>query len=226
MTESVYERPPNPNTNKGIQMQFENSPLSLFLYALKSSESKRQYPARLKKFFDFIPIETTYDIKDKDDPKNALNEQSIVFLKNAKDNENWVLNAILSFIEHLKSKQRKGQITIWDSLESYATNPSTSCITEPGDIGACNIMLSFAYETCKGVPSLTGCSANKNAIDSYISANNLMSKTNEYAYEFLEIVSALYNPSPTNTVDDMIYFSGSSDRGDVAFIEGYVGVRG
>ncbi len=77
-------------------MQFENSPLSLFLYALKSSESKRQYPARLKKFFDFIPIETTYDIKDKDDPKNALNEQSIVFLKNAKDNENWVLNAILS----------------------------------------------------------------------------------------------------------------------------------
>ncbi len=126
MTESVYERPPNPNTNKGIQMQFENSPLSLFLYALKSSESKRQYPARLKKFFDFIPIETTYDIKDKDDPKNALNEQSIVFLKNAKDNENWVLNAILSFIEHLKSKQRKGQITA-GTIKNYYRSIKLFC---------------------------------------------------------------------------------------------------
>lgn len=107
-------------------MQFENSPLSLFLYALKSSESKRQYPARLKKFFDFIPIETTYDIKDKDDPKNALNEQSIVFLKNAKDNENWVLNAILSFIEHLKSKQRKGQITA-GTIKNYYRSIKLFC---------------------------------------------------------------------------------------------------
>jgi hypothetical protein len=96
--------------NNGHQINFENGPLSLFLYALKSPESKRQYPARLKKFFDFIPIETTNEIENKEDIKNALNEQSIIFLNNAKNNQDWCLTSILSFIWYLKNKQQKGQI--------------------------------------------------------------------------------------------------------------------
>ena len=30
------------------------NPLAMFLYALKAPESKRQYPKRLKVFFDFL----------------------------------------------------------------------------------------------------------------------------------------------------------------------------
>ena len=33
---------------------FDDNPLTTFLYALKSSESKRQYPSRLMRFFDHV----------------------------------------------------------------------------------------------------------------------------------------------------------------------------
>ncbi len=127
LTESVYDWRSCPNIDKNShQMHFENSPLSLFLYALKSSESKRQYPARLKKFFDFIQIETTPEIENKEDFKNALNEQSLIFLKNAKNNESWVLASILSFMEYLKNKQQKGQITA-GTIKNYYRSIKLFC---------------------------------------------------------------------------------------------------
>ena len=32
----------------------QENPLEMFMYALKAPESKRQYPKRLKVFFDFL----------------------------------------------------------------------------------------------------------------------------------------------------------------------------
>ncbi|MFY9871250.1 MAG: hypothetical protein WAK17_16160 [Candidatus Nitrosopolaris sp.] len=49
-----------------------NGPLDSFMYALKSSESRRQYPRRLKLFFDFIGL------------IGALSEQATEFLKRSK----------------------------------------------------------------------------------------------------------------------------------------------
>ena len=57
MTESVYE--PNHSgleSEQNSHLNTNRSPLTTFLYALKSSEAKRQYPARLKKFFDYTGI--------------------------------------------------------------------------------------------------------------------------------------------------------------------------
>ena len=57
MTESVYEfNYFGSDFEKNLSINNNGSPLTTFLYALKSSEAKRQYPARLKKFFDFIGI--------------------------------------------------------------------------------------------------------------------------------------------------------------------------
>lgn len=126
MTESVYEGSSNPNANKNNQLYFDNGPLNVFLYALKSSESKRQYPARLKKFFDFIGIETANEITNKDDFKNALSKQSIIFLEIAKCDEKWVMNSILSFLEHLKNKQQRGQITA-GTIKNYYRSIKLFC---------------------------------------------------------------------------------------------------
>jgi hypothetical protein len=52
----------------------EGHPLSVFLYALKAPETKRQYPRRLKVFLDFLKLE------------GNLEQQSKEFLEKAKQN--------------------------------------------------------------------------------------------------------------------------------------------
>ncbi len=124
-----------------------------------------------------------------------------------------------------------GQVSAWDSLKYTLSGNADICSKEDeGDSmmnmlglekgGHCNILMSFTYETCKAIPTLPECTADKNLIDTYISDNNLGDKTNDYAYEFLEILSSRLNQVPSNTIDEMIYFSGEHNRMAVAYIEG------
>ncbi len=39
-----------------MAMNPNSTPLSLFMYRLKAPDTRRQYPARLKRFFDFVGI--------------------------------------------------------------------------------------------------------------------------------------------------------------------------
>jgi hypothetical protein len=52
----------------------------------------------------------TNEIENKDDSKNALNEQSLIFLKNAKNNKILVIN--IDFVTYgvFKNKHRRRQI--------------------------------------------------------------------------------------------------------------------
>lgn len=60
-------------------------PMAVFLYALKSPESKRQYPRRFTMFLDFLGF------------RGALEEQTKEFLRNAKRNPEWVQNILIQF---------------------------------------------------------------------------------------------------------------------------------
>ena len=70
MTESVYDWKNDDSTlsmkEKDNHLLFYDNPLNSFLYALKSSEAKRQTPARLMKFFDYLEIENI-DVDTKDE---------------------------------------------------------------------------------------------------------------------------------------------------------------
>ncbi|MDN5846713.1 MAG: hypothetical protein L0H53_10620 [Candidatus Nitrosocosmicus sp.] len=115
MTESVYEwkndESITENTIKNDNMILDDDPLGSFLYALKSSEAKRQYPARLMKFFDYLEIDNTpLDSKDKNAVKTKLENQARLFLEKGKTNEKWALNSILRFLEYLKTRQQIGEI--------------------------------------------------------------------------------------------------------------------
>jgi hypothetical protein len=129
-----------------------------------------------------------------------------------------------------------GQISAWDYIKySVKGNPGIcdeenlndpmNSITGMSVKGPCDIMMSFSYEACKGVPTLTECLEDKKQVDNYITTNNLMNKSSDKAYEFLELISARLNPSPTNTVDEMIFFSGDQDRNAAAYIKGVLSVR-
>ena len=77
----------------------ESHPLSIFLYALKAPETKRQYPRRLKVFLDFLKLDGT------------LKQQSKEFLEKAKQNPQWAQNSIMQFISLQKERARKGEIS-------------------------------------------------------------------------------------------------------------------
>jgi hypothetical protein len=58
-------------------------------YALKSSESKRQYPRRFKMFLDFLKLE------------GSLGEQAKQFLIKARQDSQWVQDNLRNFIAFL-----------------------------------------------------------------------------------------------------------------------------
>jgi hypothetical protein len=62
---------------KGVITQQQQSPVYSFMYALKSSEARRQYPKRLKMLFDFLDL------------PGSLEEQAIGFLNKARENVQW-----------------------------------------------------------------------------------------------------------------------------------------
>ncbi|MDN5846759.1 MAG: hypothetical protein L0H53_10855 [Candidatus Nitrosocosmicus sp.] len=131
MTESVYdwENDDSSLTVKqgGDQLLFYDNPLASFLYALKSSEAKRQYPARLMKFFDYLEIENIIvNHRDKSALKDKLEMQATIFLERARTNEKWAIISISRFIEYLKTRQQSGEITA-GTIKNYYRSIKLFC---------------------------------------------------------------------------------------------------
>jgi hypothetical protein len=76
----------------------EPDPLSAFVYARRAPETKRQYPRRLKVFFDFLGLE------------GSLEVQAVNFLNAAKNNKAWAEESLMKFIEHQKKRCVIGEI--------------------------------------------------------------------------------------------------------------------
>jgi hypothetical protein len=67
------------------------SPLYSFMYALKSSEARRQYPKRLKMLFDYLKLQV------------PLEEQAQQFLDNTgKKGIQWTQDSIMIFLDFHK----------------------------------------------------------------------------------------------------------------------------
>ena len=77
-----------------------HTPLESFMYALRAKETIRQYPKRLKIFFDCGL-----------DSKLSLEEQANIFYKNSIKNNNWTFLYFKKFIEYQKTRVANGEIT-------------------------------------------------------------------------------------------------------------------
>jgi hypothetical protein len=80
---------------QGITQQ---SPLYSFMYALKSSEARRQYPKRLKMLFDFLGLSA------------SLEEQANEFLDKARQNIQWSQDSIMKFLDFHKQRVRRKEL--------------------------------------------------------------------------------------------------------------------
>lgn len=80
----------------------------------------------------------------------------------------------------------------------------------------CDSKMSFAYEVCKGDPTISDCSATirkypSEAINNYIKTKNLHDGTqmDNLAYEELENISVTLNHTPNNTNLNVVHFGSS-----------------
>ena len=77
----------------------EEDALAVFLYALKAPETKRQWPRRLKTFFDFF------------DFKGTLKEQATSFLNKARRDPRWAQDGFMRFLNFQHERVSKGEIS-------------------------------------------------------------------------------------------------------------------
>ena len=77
----------------------KKDPYSSFMYGLKALETRRQWPARLKKFFDFGI-----------NPKLDLQKQATIFYEKVSSNENWAIFYIEKFMEFQNERVVKREI--------------------------------------------------------------------------------------------------------------------
>lgn len=71
-----------------------------FMYGLRAPESRRQYPARLKVYLDFLGL------------KGTVSEQASEFLEKAKTDAVWAQRSIMRFVEFQKERASTGQIAL------------------------------------------------------------------------------------------------------------------
>jgi integrase len=78
--------------------EVQQDPLSMFLYALKAPETKRQYPRRFKVFLDFLKLEGTFE------------EQVKQFLVKARTNPQWAQDNFMQFVAFQIGRARRKEI--------------------------------------------------------------------------------------------------------------------
>ena len=102
-----------------LSTSIARDPMAVFLYAVKSPESKRQYPRRFKMFLDFLGFGGT------------LEEQAKEFLRNAKQNPEWVENSLIQFISYQNDRAKCGDISV-STIPNYYR--ATKLFCEMNDI--------------------------------------------------------------------------------------------
>jgi integrase len=85
----------------------EQNPTDNFLYALKSSESKRQYPKRFEKFLNFLGLQ------------GSLEGKAIKFVTKAQLDIQWADSSFMKFLEFQKSRNLQGEIATGTVVNYY-----------------------------------------------------------------------------------------------------------
>ena len=69
------------------------------MYGLKADDTRRQYPARLRRFFGFIGVEGT-----------TLEQQCENFVSRAHEDPNYGFGTLVKFLDYMNGKARKKEI--------------------------------------------------------------------------------------------------------------------
>jgi len=73
----------------------------MFVYAIRSSLTRDYYLRRLRRFFDFLELNT----------QGTIEERCNLFAERGKTNPSWVFNSVVRFLQFQKERVEKGEIT-------------------------------------------------------------------------------------------------------------------
>jgi hypothetical protein len=93
------------------QEEEEEDPMANFIYALKAAGTKRQWPRRLKIFFDFLDLSS-----------DVLEEQAREFVKNTRNNPKWTQGSLIRFLNFQHERVMKKEISEAKIGKLYANN--------------------------------------------------------------------------------------------------------
>lgn len=85
-------------TDKNELQLIEDDPLSMFMYGLKAKETRRRYPKRLKVFMEYCGL------------VGSIEKQAKDLFHRAKDNNSWIQNMLIKFIESQKQRVDREEI--------------------------------------------------------------------------------------------------------------------
>ncbi|HEY6536981.1 MAG TPA: hypothetical protein VIY08_14485 [Candidatus Nitrosocosmicus sp.] len=88
----------NPQQSPQNNHDFQN-PYIRFMYSIKSPETKKRYPNRLKTFLDYIQI-----------PGKDIEERLVNLYNKAKENPQWLQNSFMNFMIFQKERVINGEI--------------------------------------------------------------------------------------------------------------------
>lgn len=98
---------PSITNEKEQKLVVQESPIYSFMYALKSSEARRQYPKRLKMLFDYVNL------------SGSLENQAMEFLDNVGQNgSQWAQLSIMTFLDFYKERVRRKELAA-GTLKNY-----------------------------------------------------------------------------------------------------------
>jgi hypothetical protein len=80
--------------------EVQQDPMTIFLYALKAPETRRQWPRRLKVFLDFLKLEGT-----------TMEERAKQFMIKARQNPQWAQHNLMRFIAFQIERARRNEIS-------------------------------------------------------------------------------------------------------------------
>jgi hypothetical protein len=83
-----------------IEEEEYQDPLSVFMYALKAPETRRQWPRRLKVFLDFLKLDCT-----------TIDEKAKQFMIKARLNPQWAQDNLMKFIAFQIERARRNEIS-------------------------------------------------------------------------------------------------------------------
>jgi hypothetical protein len=106
-----------------IGIRRKQGPIYSFMYALKSSEARRQYPKRSRMLFDFLGL------------PGPLEEQATEFLERAKQNAQWCQDSIIVFLDFHKQRVGRKELAA-GTLKNYYRAAKLFC--EINDLTAIN----------------------------------------------------------------------------------------
>jgi integrase len=98
-------------------LDIESDPYSIFIFAMNAPQTKEKYVTRLKRFFDFINL-----------PGSTMQERCNSFVEKSrnKDEDKWLLNNLLRFLQMYKERVQRKEIT-GSTLRNYVKTIKLFC---------------------------------------------------------------------------------------------------